>query len=286
MQQREDVAKKYEAIYELIDMVVAAVIKAFPGPPREVYARLKMAAPGAWVTYNWIWTQGKKPSQKEQQEYVDAHFAEPVEWSDYGVRKSGPRIDSIRASEALFAKAIAERLAGCDLVFDLGCGWGHRMVDVHLAGLHAQFIGGDRSPASGRIIASLASVFKDGRFGWFQFDFLKPDFSAVAAAPRKIGVYSIHAIEQVEILGPAVFDALLRRFPDVPIHGVHIEPVAFQIDPAREKEFLYAQGKRYNTDLYEVLRTHPGLELTEVLPDIHDLGDSNTSSLIAWTRTP
>jgi hypothetical protein len=53
MHQREDVADKYEGIYGTIDALVADVVRRSPLPPKETYARLKLAVPASWAIANW-----------------------------------------------------------------------------------------------------------------------------------------------------------------------------------------------------------------------------------------
>jgi hypothetical protein len=85
---------------------------------------------------------------------------------------------------------------------------------------------------------------------WFPFEYTAPNFAPVTGTYRNIGVFTCHAIEQVATLGPALFDALLARFPDAEIHGVHIEPIASQIDASRAAEAAHAKARAYNTDLF------------------------------------
>lgn len=284
MAQRGDIDTKYEGIYGTIYEIVANAVRLSKLPPRETYGRLKLAIPAAWTTTNWSNTQPTRPSDEEHAKYAKAFLKEPCSWIDEGEARSGNRAAYFTSTDAFFAKTYLERLAGCDLVLDLGCGWGHRMWDLYLAGLDTQFVGGDRSDFSRQIMMSLSTLFPEAKMDWIAFDFLKPDFSGVKGSFKSVGVFTCHAIEQVTTLGPAMFDALLIRFPDAEMRGVHIEPITSQIDPSRAAERAYAISHKYNTDLYDVVRRHPALEITEAKSVIHDAHDKNPSALLCWTR--
>jgi hypothetical protein len=286
LKQRENIKEKYEFIYGNVAEIVEAVIASSRVPAHQTYATLKRAVPAGWVLAIWMRQRQGAPTVEQQRDYVDAYLAEAAAWEEDGERKSGTRIDYMVSTDAFFAKTFAQRLTDCDLILDLGCGWGHRMVDVHLQGVNAQFVGGERSPHANGIIKALAALFPSARLGWFAFDFLNPDFSAVAATAKKIGVFSCHAIEQVEILGPALFDALLARFPDAELTGVHIEPISWQIDRSCTAEHAFAQRLQYNTDLLAVVQNHPSLRVTEVKSIIHNGYDHNPSSLLTWRHGP
>lgn len=284
MRQRDDIVIKYDEIYGTIAGVVANVVRQSPLTPHETYARLKLGVPAAWVTRIWLNGLGARPDVGGEAAYAKAYLAEPARWSELGVSKSGTRTEYINATDEFFAATFLPRLKGCDLVLDLGCGWGHRMFDLYVRGLDLRFFGGERSPHAQAIINSVSRLFPAARIAWFPFDFLAPDFASLPGDARSVGVITCHAVEQVAVLGTELFDSLIARFPEADIRGVHIEPVAWQIDPARTAEAAYARDHSYNTDLFGVLKGHPALRLTEVSAIIHDGHDQNPSSLLAWER--
>jgi hypothetical protein len=163
MQQRDDVADKYERVYAAIAGLVASTVANTSLSPREIYAHLKLAVPATWATSNWIASRPEKSSVADQKKFARGHLAEVGSWITTGERFSGSRADYYRAADAFFANIYFERLSGCDLVLDLGCGWGHRMWDLYLLGLEAQFFGGDRSEHSRSIMESLKTLFPEAR---------------------------------------------------------------------------------------------------------------------------
>jgi hypothetical protein len=181
-----------------------------------------------------------------------------------------------------------------DLILDLGCGWGHRMFDLwrNGVGARAKFIGGDRSEHSRTLVETTQKLFPRMDVSWVRFDLLNPDFSAFPAAARNIGLVTSSAIEQVTYLGPRLFDALLARFPDAKITGVHIEPITFQfaqdyppppyVEPVRDRQA--AERLRYNMDLYEQVKSRPQFEIKAVGQALLDLGRGNSFSLLAWQK--
>ena len=190
--------------------------------------------------------------------------------------------DRVSARSALYTNAIMEYADGCDLVLDLGCGWGHQMIDLHLAGLGAQFFGGDRSEHSRNLTDTVTALFPGMRTSWFKFDFLQPDFSAIPANHRRVCVYSCYAIEQVERIGNLLFDRILTHFAGAKITGVHLETLASQIDPSLERERQYALNRRYNVDLYPVLNGRSDLKVVAQDAVVFDFGNDNPTSLLVW----
>ena len=279
--QRKDIKQKYEVIYHQVAQVVENAVSSDTDPIRT-YLNLKVQADAAWGTMSWLMQSDKKglPPAAEQTAFMNAFPMQRLTWAERGQYKEGTRADWVASHSALFSQSYLAHIPKCDLVLDLGCGWGHRMADLYLAGLRTPTIGGDRSPDCRRAVTALAKLFPDIDMDWFQFDYLAPDFTALPDAFHTC-VYSCHAIEQVATLGPALFDRLLEKYPLV--SGVHIEPIAFQIDASRVQDHLYAKRKAYNLDLYETIRSHPRLKVLHSEPAIMDMGAGNASSLLVWT---
>ena len=282
MQQRDDIEAKYEGIYAAVEHECRKFLSLSDLSSEENYERLKVITVGVW--HVMALTSPPRTPQ-EVAACINDYLAMKTTWTVNGAVFEGTQREYRRAQDAHFARKIADYAAGCDLVVDLGCGWGHRMIDVHRAGIDAQFYGGDRSEHS-RALTNLSSeLFPRMRAQWFKFDFLRPDFSAIEGDFRKVCVFSIAAIEQVQRLGNALFDALTSRFQDVT--GVHFEPVSPQIEPSMTSLRKLLASTRYNEDLMEVLRGHPRVSILE--QDAMSFGSSSAkpSALVTWrSRRP
>lgn len=293
--QREDVSSKYETLYGGVSQLIQLYIANSTASPEETYRGLTKTVNGYWALvsshdarqgpYRLTVAPGDGlPNVKETGTYIRDYLAESKTWFDLGMERGGQRIDMINAFDDRIASIIAERAANADLILDLGCGWGHRMVNVWRKGVQAQYYGGDRSPHSQACIGHLKGLLQGLKIDWFPFDFLNPDFSAIPKQYRRIAVFSCHAIEQVHALGPKLYDTLLAHFSDSDVVGIHLEPLAFQIDTSRAVEADYARKKSYNLDCYDVVRTHPALKVEWAEAAIFDSRDSNPTSLLAWRK--
>ena len=281
MTQRGDISDKYEFIYQTLAKFVADHVAASNAAPEETYAELKQRIPVVWLVAIRQYMTGKTMPLAEQKALARDFYAELLQWTEVDQPKTGTRADYFRSTDTLFARTVLERVRGCDLVLDLGCGWGHRMVDLHRLGLNATFFGGDRSRHTQALVKSLAALFPTMKLDWFRFDYLAPDFSAVPKNCRKVALVSWHAIEQVTNLGPSLFDAALSHFSDSEVVGVHIEPITFQIDPTYKVQREYSVSRAYNLDLYDTLKHHPGISITETVPFLCDHFGAD-ASLVTW----
>lgn len=281
MTQRDAILAKYEYIYGNIARTVTRGIAASTTSPEETYVAMKQGIPIRWQIALWANTIGRNPTDDEQRRYAEEYSGELLEWREFGEVKTGTRLDYFKSTDALFARTVMDRVRGCDLLLDLGCGWGHRMVDLHLLGLNAAFFGGDRSKHTQSLVKAVTGLFPGMRADWFRFDYLAPDFSAIPKTFKRVALASWHAIEQVTTLGPTLFDAALEHFRDAEIIGVHVEPVTFQIDPTLTAQRDYSVEKGYNLDLVETLRNHPGISVTEEVALICALGGAD-AALVTW----
>lgn len=293
--QREDVGSKYETLYGGVAEVIKLYIRHSAADPEETYEGLRPTVNGYWALVSSKFAQQGPyslniapgdglPQVEETGTYIRDYFSEPKKWFDLGAERHGRMIDMIQAFDDRMASIIAERAANADLILDLGCGWGHRMVNVWRKGVQAQYYGGDRSPHSQACVGHLKGLLQNMKIDWFPFDFLNPDFSAIPKQFRRVAVFSCHAIEQVHALGPKLYDTLLAHFSDSDIVGIHLEPLAFQIDTSRTVEAGYASKKSYNLDCYDVVRTHRALKVEWAEAAIFDSRDSNPTSLLAWRK--
>lgn len=293
--QRGDVKDKYEDIYRDVDLFVRQFISASRAPTSTTYKALQALVPAVWALAAGFGDNGTGaayplkivptdhvPTIKEPGKRLQKYFDTPESWTERGVKKAGSRAALSRDMDTFYTQEIIRYAQNHDLVLDLGCGWGHRMVNLYVSGANAQFIGGDRSQHSRSVNKAVTGLFPQMRAGWCPFDFTAPDFSGMPSADR-VCVFTVHAIEQVKSIGIALFDALLRRFPNSEITGVHLEPIAAQIDERCTGAAAYAAKREYNQDLFASAH-HPQVEIVASEAVIFDLGDDNPTSLLVWKK--
>lgn len=294
MGQRQDVAGKYEGIYGQLCYVADAILSDDDIPARVRYQQLKNTLPAYWTALTQL-RPGETIVLPPPLEILGRALqlgAEPAQWRVRDVTVSGTAADYSRAMDSLAVDTLRRHVpAAAELVFDLGCGWGHRMFDAYLAGIApaAKYWGGDRSQASRFLVERIHTLFPDLRAGWFPFDFLHPDFDIVPGSPREVCLFTCHAIEQVTRIGTALFDRILARFPDSAITGIHLEPVTFQLEPgahgnAADVNYAYAKQRDYNLDLVAQLRGHPRIEMIASETGVLDRGGGNATSILIWKR--
>lgn len=285
--QRDEIAAKYEHVYRSIYKAAVHFIANFDGTPEETYEALATAVPAIWSTSLWaqaLSVQGSPPTNDERQHAIHQFLSQPATWLEGSTKRTGTSAEFTAAADSLFVKAALPYAKGSEHFIDLGCGWGHRMIDMYRAGLDALFFGGDRSKYSRLLTESAASLFPKMRCNWFQFDFLQPDLANADGEASKVCLYTCHAIEQVTTIGPGLIDAVLQRYPHAAITGIHLEPISFQMNPSRRSDLAYAERKHYNMDLYETVRMRRDLGIERAEPVILDAGDGNATSLLVWSR--
>jgi len=295
--QRADIQSKYDFIYGVLADITRAVVAAPDGDPQAKYRKLRELVPSIWATLPGL-VQDSRKRGLASIEFPDLmaaaaeHCAAICSWTESGAPHQAPR----RVYQDAFGAAVSGALLrhipnDRDLILDLGCGWGHRMFDLWLrkgAG-PARYVGVDRSPHSGEMVKDVARLFPDMPVTWFPFDFLQPDFAPVGTDYKNIAVFTVHAIEQVQRLGPALFDRLITQFPGARLTGVHIEPVGFQfegegqLDPdAAAVDRAYAEKRQYNLDLVQQVLTHTKLSVVAKETGLISTGKGNSTSVLVW----
>lgn len=260
------------------------------------YAVLRELVPSVW-TLAALPGNGHLPSLPLKQIIAlsDAYRAEPREWIEDGVRTAGTEGACTQAFSACVTRKLLSALpADCDLVLDLGCGWGHRSFDLYLAGLKAAaFLGGEQNKFGRALYNFVAQNYHPNiAAGAYAFDFLRPTFGVPAGlTPSRIGVFTICAIEQVQTLGESLFSALFSTYPDAEITGVHIEPLTFQLPDApsgnrqrHARNVAHNTLTNQNTDLYAILCRRPDIAVTAVEPVIFDNLRTGSISAFCWKR--
>lgn len=282
MSRTDRVKNKYTSIYTNLEYHVTRFIQGSTAPADETYETLQVLTDGIWSATSWAMQLGRQPAPQEQTEYLNRYLNNPGTWAQHGAVKSGTRRDMIMDRDAVYAATARPYAQDADLVLDLGCGWGHRMVDLYRAGVRAQFYGGDRYDECRSILTAVSGLFPGMKARFFPFDFLAPDFSAVDGDYKRVCVFTCHAIEQIPEIGTALIDAVLNRFPSADITGVHLEPLVFQINPDHAGGRAYAARHEYNHDLLSVVTSHPLLDVIKTEAAIFDSGDDNPTSLLVW----
>ncbi len=285
--QRAQIQTKYESLYGMLKACADAVVEGEGNHGIATFRRLKETLPAVWALL-----MEQKGVPLSQLLHMTAAFnARPCTWHEGQSKVEGTEWGWDQASVRVTLDAIKAHIpANCDLVMDLGCGWGHRMVDLYLAGgpKAAAYRGGERAAPGRALIALLGRVLPEMDIGSFAFDFLAPDFSAVEGKPRSICVYTYLAIEQVRYLGPELFDKLLERFPDAEITGVHMEPFGFQAFAADDPRFAadreYAAARGYNLDLFAQVVQHPRLKVLAATTPVLGQGQGNGIGALVWRR--
>ena len=285
--QRPEIEQKYHQLYGLLKICADALLENFEEAGPASFRLLKENLPAIWALA--MGNPGAPLSQLLPR--VGDFNAVPCEWYESGAKIAGTNLGWDEASTRVMNKCvIANMPASCDMVMDLGCGWGHRMGDLWLGGAPARaaYRGGERSRPGIAMIDLIGQVLPGMDIGGFPFDFLAPDFTSVQGNPSSICVYTYMAIEQVRYLGPAMFDKLLERFPKAEITGVHLEPFGFQAfkpdDPnfAADREYAVAHG--YNLDLFEQVSRHPRLKIVDAETGLLGQGRGNAIALLVWRR--
>lgn len=288
---------KYERLYTELEALARAIVNDPTVPATQRYVQLKTFIPGYWGAMFRPFTRvnGVKTIIADLQTRCLEFNGRPRNWFEQGVAHAGTENGLARALDEIVIRVMRAHVdPSCDLFLDLGCGWGHRMFDVWRAGIApaARFVGGDRSDSSRNLVTTIGTLFPEMDVNWFRCDLLNPDFAAIAGAPRRIALMTCAAIEQVNYLGPTLFDRLLARFPDAEITGIHLEPITFQFgddyppppyaDVARDRAAAEKLG--YNMDLYAQVKAHPQLSIATVEHALHDTGNGNSYSLLVWKK--
>lgn len=285
---------KYQLIYGNLWRYAQAILRDTTLPSDQLYAQLKWHLTAFWGLSALI-PMGPDFPWHELPPLCGRYNAQETSWLEKGVVRIGTREEWHRAMDEVVIRATSAHIdPDCDLIVDLGCGWGHRMFDMWCIGIgsRARFIGGDRSEYSRRLVEDISRLFPEMRVDWFPFDFLTPDFRALPQNARNICVFTCCAIEQVQQIGSALFDALSEQFPSAKIRGVHLEPIAFQLaenyGPSPnvdvERDRRAARRKGYNLDLFAQIRGQPKLQVRVVDQALIDAGTGWCVSLLVWDR--
>jgi len=187
------------------------------------------------------------------------------------------------ARTRLFAEAMDPKT---ETIIELGAGWGRNLFAFYLSGLaprQARFYALELA-ANARTTAVLLRSFDPSlQLAVLDFDFHAPSYDLIQASDAPALVVTMHAVEQIPTLSPAVFTELIARLPD--LSGLHIEPVGFQLSPTSRASAAYAEKNDYNRNLWPVLEElvrGGAIEITETRVDFIGLNPANPSTIIRW----
>ena len=218
------------------------------------------------------------------------------EWRDMSMEPKGgtafgkvvvlPRAALIGGRRDVFMHVL---LTACtpatSMVVELGSGWGHNLLNLHLWG-------GPRVPyyalepaESGRACTDvLAALEPDLDLTTAPYDYERPDYGVLPAGNAHVLVFSVHSIEQVTDLPRETVTGLLGL--GTRVTGVHFEPVGWQIvDEPDQASHEYALRQRYNRNLWPLLQELEragDLTVETVTPDLFGDKYKNPGTLIVW----
>ena len=189
-------------------------------------------------------------------------------------------------------------------IVELGSGWGGNLFHLRSGGAPpaAEFHAMEFTETGRQVTRMVAALDPEMKLSIHAFDYLRPDFSPLAA-PLPTVVFSNHSIEQITELGRGFFDALLA-VPELQ-RVVHIEPVGWQLDDAggafplggllssilpptisRRADFRRrARRHAYNIDLIAQLRAlerEQRIVIERILPDHIGANPLNPGTVIVW----
>ncbi|HUN49307.1 MAG TPA: hypothetical protein VMU85_22425 [Stellaceae bacterium] len=137
-----------------------------------------------------------------------------------------------------------------DAVIELGCGYGQNLFEIFYNGGPSQvpYFGGELTESGVAMASELAALEPRMQATFFRFDHLKPDFRVLPPLQRAL-VFTVHSLEQVELILPEFFLAISRVASAVT--ALHFEPFGFQVadlGPASQahREFITDKGWNVN----------------------------------------
>jgi hypothetical protein len=178
-------------------------------------------------------------------------------------------------------------------VMELGSGWGEHLCSVWTSGgpRDATYYACEIT-ASGRECARVLAGLERGlRLKAPYFDYLHPDFSAIARGHKEVIVYSVHSIEQVRDVPMELITRLCGLADSVKV--AHFEPVGWQMIDAGQKTELTrrhearCKEKNYNQNFWALLRqaeTEHRIQVRTAIPNFFGL-EHNPTSYIVWEKT-
>jgi hypothetical protein len=198
-----------------------------------------------------------------------------------------PRAAAIGAYESLIAEVVVKHAGSeADLVLDLGAGWGRHLFNAWVAGTprSALHIAAEITEAGRRVASRLAALDPTLRFAAIGVDLTSPDLSTVRGFRHAV-VVTVHAVEQVPVVTPALFDEIRAVADKVTV--IHFEPIGWQIDSSvGGSSQAYSVANDYNTNLWSEVGREDALgrlKIGEMRVDVIGLNPRHATSLLTWT---
>lgn len=175
-------------------------------------------------------------------------------------------------------------------IIELGSGWGRNLFMLWLWGgpRTARYYALEFTPSGRSCSDRLGELLPDMDLRSIEFDYNKPDFSALKIQPGKVVVFSCHSIEQI----PNLDDKFIRQLIDLApqLEGFHFEPVGWQIRaetgaPGEGSTRDYAEHHDYNQNLWQMLtrlQDDGVIRIDAVYPEAYGHTAPNSYSIIKW----
>jgi hypothetical protein len=175
------------------------------------------------------------------------------------------------------------------LVVELGSGWGRNLAQIWLEGgpATADYVAAEYTAAGREATERLADRLPDQRLSTVAFDYHAPDLAGLRREDGHAVVFSVHSLEQIPHVAPALVDEVAALAPAVTV--IHVEPVGWQLPGADGREGTsaeHAAHNDYNRDLIEVLRTAEAagtITIETTLPEVVGINPANASSVVVWS---
>jgi SAM-dependent methyltransferase len=182
-----------------------------------------------------------------------------------------------------------EQTGPYDAIIELGCGYGRNLFEIFYRGGpgDSRYFGGELAPSGVEIAGELAALDPRMQARFFHHDHLAPDFAHLPRFDRVL-VFTVHSLEQVWMIHPALFQAMAGLGREVA--GIHLEPFGFQtakLGPVTEAHAALVRKNGWNENFAAALqqaRENRWVNVTYASTEIFLPQDpENPTSLAIWT---
>lgn len=174
------------------------------------------------------------------------------------------------------------------LVLELGWGWGWHSLAVwlHCGSAKVRHVAAGYTAAGQRASERLAGLDPGLRYETPAFDYHDPVELAGLAGHREAVVFSVHPIEQIPSVGPALLTATAGVADSV--RCVHFEPIGRQLDEGSARHGRSrANAEHHDCTRDLAQRLHEAesrglLQVEATLPDLVGHNPDNSTSVVGW----
>jgi len=220
------------------------------------------------------------------------------EWRDMSMEPKGgtafgkvvvlPRAALIGGRRDVFMHVL---LTACtpatSMVVELGSGWGHNLLNLHLwGGPKVPYFALEPSVPGRECVELLAALEPRLELTVLPFDLGRPRYELPTGSEHVL-VFTAHSIEQVSELPHETLIGLFALGRSITV--VHFEPIGWQLGEnevtAASRE--HALEKGYNRNLWPVLTELADvgeISIETAIPDLIGHKKRNASSLVVWRR--